>query len=67
MILCDEKPEKKAKSLTLKDVPKGIYDMLIEEQSKIRKNTGRLVSLEKVIYRLLKKETESFTQPSQNN
>lgn len=51
---CEGKLTKTNKSLTLKDIPKSIYDMLIEEQAKIRKETGKMVSLERVIYRLIK-------------
>lgn len=45
---------KKGKSLTLKNVPEGIYQLLVDEQAKIRKETGKVVSLERVIYRLIR-------------
>lgn len=49
----EEKLGKTKKSLTLKDVPAHIYTQLVEEQARIRKETGRLISLERIIYRLI--------------
>jgi hypothetical protein len=49
----EEKLGKTKKSLTLKDVPAHIYTQLVEEQARIRKETGKLISLERIIYRLI--------------
>lgn len=52
---CEGKIEMEKKTLTLKDIPKNIYDLLIDEQAEIRKKTGKHISLERVIYRFIKR------------
>lgn len=49
------KDSREKKTLTLKDIPESIYNLLVDEQAEIRKKTGKHISLERVIYRLIKR------------
>lgn len=44
----------KGKSILLKEVPKDVYDILLDEQTKIRKDGNKVFSLERTIYKIVR-------------
>lgn len=44
----------KGKPILLKDVPKDVYDILVDEQAKIRKEKNKVISLENTVYKIVR-------------
>lgn len=44
----------KGKPILLKDVPKDVYDILIDEQAKIRKQGSKMYSLQSTVYKIIR-------------
>lgn len=44
----------KPKSILLKEVPKDIYDILVDEQAKFRKEQNKMFSLERTVYKIIR-------------
>lgn len=51
----------KPKSILLKEVPKDVYDILIDEQAKFRKQQNKVFSLERTVYKIIR-ETKNATK-----
>lgn len=44
----------KYKSILLKEVPKDVYDILVDEQAKVRKEKNKVFSLESTVYKIVR-------------
>lgn len=44
----------KGKAILLKEVPKDVYDILLDEQTRVRKEGNKVFSLERTIYKIVR-------------
>lgn len=59
--ICGYKINPLMKKLHLRNMPDEIHETLIDEQAKARKEEGSPISLERIIYRLIRKATKKDT------
>jgi hypothetical protein len=51
----------KGKAILLKEVPKDVYDILLDEQTRVRKEGNKVFSLASTIYKIIR--THNKCQP----